>query len=169
MKAAVRALITEYEAGGDSAVLQRRITDLINKFGVMVELINGRYTITSGSASGTTLRDLVGMYHDGGIIGSGVSSKTVDIVNQLLNTKPNERVVKALVGELYAPAENITKKFVPNLQTALDSIQPVGLIASGGNSYELNMNIESMNGTKKDAQAVFKEVIKGFRAMGGGV
>ena len=61
--------------------------------------------------------------HKGGIVGDG-SRDLPEIANALFNTKPNEQMVKALKGELFVPAENLSKYFIPNMRELLDSVVP---------------------------------------------
>ena len=104
------------------------------------------------------------IYHNGGFVGSKTPSKIGDLVDKLFNTKPNEQVVKSLIGELQIPPQNIGN-IIPNLQNTISTI-----MSKGGqilNNYHLAINIDNMNGTKKDAQNLSATLVEGIRKLGG--
>ena len=92
-----------------------------------------------------------GKYHEGGIVGDG-SRDLPEAVNKLFNTKTDEQMVKAKLGELFVPKENLSKYFIPNMQevfksTILSSMNlsipkmpSVSLadVSSGDNIYYIN-------------------------------
>jgi len=111
------------------------------------------------------------VYHEGGFISNSKPSKIMDIVNKLFNTKSNESVVKMLKGELAIPENNVMKNFMPNMQNFISSITPSfnlqPQVAGAGNvNYNLTLNIDNLNGTRKDANMVFTEIVNGLKRMG---
>jgi hypothetical protein len=61
-------------------------------------------------------------HHDGGIVGNKPPSKIVQIANKMFNAKPNEQVIKSLVGELQIPPINIAKNFIPAIQGVANQV-----------------------------------------------
>ncbi|PKR82603.1 phage tail tape measure protein [Heyndrickxia camelliae] len=107
-------------------------------------------------------------HHDGGIVGStpSTNNRLTEIANKLFNVKPGEQVVKSLVGELQVPPKNIPNLFtnVNNLVNFLTQRQTPIL---AGNTYHLTLQVENLNGTKKDAEFILSKVVNGVKSMGG--
>ena len=110
------------------------------------------------------------IYHEGGLISNTKPSKIMDIVNKLFNTQSNESVVKMLKGELAIPQNNVMKNFIPNMQNFVSSFIPnitPSVATSGGNIYNLTVEIANMNAnSKKEIDNVAKFLIDGVRKFG---
>jgi LysM repeat protein len=87
--------------------------------------------------------------HKGGV----VDGTLPEYLNQLFNLKPDERLVKALAGELFIPKENIKSKFLPNLAAVLPDLFMNSLIDVPGvpathapetPTVNQDVNVESM-------------------------
>ena len=81
--------------------------------------LRDRYGITQDNLSLDELKK----YHDGGIVGKTGGSRLAELTNKLFNTKPNEQIVKSLVGELQVPPHNIPNLFT-NINSMLSNILP---------------------------------------------
>ena len=70
--------------------------------------------------------DITMKYDDSLIIPTGGivenNSKVKDIIDKLFNTKPNEQVVKLLNNNELIISADAMKKFIPNLQNLIKSI-----------------------------------------------
>jgi len=133
------------------------------------ELVN---ILTGLNYSGVVSWKNKNVYHDGGIVGNQSSSpsKIMDIVNKLFNVKPNESIVKMLKGELAIPQRNVLSNFIPNMQNLVNSIIPnnsPAVISSPTNTYNLNIKIDSMNGSKSDINNFATKIINGVKRLGG--
>lgn len=100
-------------------------------------------------------------FHEGGIVG-GSSDSIVQKANKLFNTKMNETMVKAEIGELFIPKKNLIGAFLPNMQNLLKSITPPPLIAKGGTNYSLSpvINVTVQGGSKQAGQQIANETFK---------
>lgn len=76
------------------------------------------------------------VFHDGGIIG-GSSSKLAELTNKIFNLKPNERIVKALKGEVMIPQSNLSNGFgnIKNMVNSIITRQQPNLVTE--NHYHL--------------------------------
>lgn len=83
--------------------------------------------------------------HEGGIIGEQTNTppKVVSLVNNLLNIKPNEAVVKALRGEIMVPPENIVNNFIPNMKNLITSFTGKGT-TTVNNSKTYNIHVDKI-------------------------
>jgi FtsZ-binding cell division protein ZapB len=120
------------------------------------------HTVSWDNTSGA-----ISIYHQGGVVGnnsSGAPSGIMDIVNKLFNVGPNEQIIKSLVGELQIPQANVFNNFIPNMKNLMSSASPV--LASTGNMYEININIENMSGTKKDADNLATTLVNKLKRKG---
>lgn len=112
-------------------------------------------------------------FHQGGIVGNaGSSSPLVKLTNKLFNLKPNEAVVKSLIGEVMVPPENILNNFLPNMQNFAQQLLPAVAMspASSGdidNHYDISININSLSGDKNGAKTMFKEFVNEIKKQGG--
>jgi len=107
-------------------------------------------------------------YHTGGLVdggSNGSGSSIMRAVNSLFNVKPNERIVKALKGELFAPEENVTKNFIPNIKNMLKSSSNA-VAVEANKTFHLTIHIDNLNGTKKDADYLLGEIVKGTKKLG---
>ena len=70
--------------------------------------------------------DITMKYDDSLIIPTGGivenNSKVKDIIDKLFNTKPNEQVVRLLNNNELIVSADTVKKFIPNLQNLIKSI-----------------------------------------------
>jgi TP901 family phage tail tape measure protein len=85
-------------------------------------------------------------YHDGGIVG-GAKSKLQKLANTLFNDKlkPNETIVKSLVGELQIPPHNIPN-IVHNIGSIVSSMIPKSQQTVVQNHYSFpNMQVKANN------------------------
>ncbi len=103
-------------------------------------------------------------FHDGGIVGGG-SDKLTELVHKLFNTKPNEAIVKSLVGELQIPPQNIAKNFIPNIKSISQGVSAKNEI--GRVVYNIDMVVEGVNGNKNGGKMVFEQLIGEIRKKGG--
>jgi len=117
------------------------------------------------------LVDKANVYHTGGVVGnqSQSSSKIMDIVNRLFNVKPGEQVIKSLIGELEIPQKNVLSNFIPNMNNLVSSLtgNTSTVVSSPVNTYNLNINIDSMNGSKSDINNFATKIINGVKKLGG--
>ncbi|AJA41362.1 tail length tape measure protein [Geobacillus virus E3] len=94
-------------------------------------------------------------YHDGGIVG-GAKTKIQSLANILFNKKlkPNETIVKSLIGELQIPPRNLPN-IVHNIGTIVNSLIPKTPVVttSGDTIYLQNVTIKADN-----PQQLFKEL-----------
>ncbi|MEX0595457.1 MAG: hypothetical protein WD512_03075, partial [Candidatus Paceibacterota bacterium] len=122
---------------------------------------------TYNSEKGAWYKNDKRLYHKGGIVGNS-SSKIGDIVDRLFNTKPNEKVVKSLKGELQAPPKNIANNFIPNMRSLISPAIPMQRSAStGGNVYNIDINIDKLAGGEKGAGDLFKHINRKMKRFGG--
>jgi hypothetical protein len=119
--------------------------------------------------SGTWWKDYIGgtpLFHEGGIVGGqSKKSKMTDLVNKMFNTKPNEQVVKALQGELYAPESNILNNFLPNMRKIISNATPV--MAGGGDIYNISVLIDKVMNNDKDANSIANKIVTAVQKRGG--
>lgn len=113
-----------------------------------------------------------GTFHKGGIVPGGTPDHLTKVVNSMFNLKPNEGVIKALGEELMIPPENITKNFIPNLQNLIQSFTPDSsqTLATPIESHSpiiLNLNIEKLMGTKKEAESFADLAVNAIKRRGG--
>jgi TP901 family phage tail tape measure protein len=99
------------------------------------EALRNKYDIDSDKYSYNDLKK----YHSGGIVGGGRTSRLSELTNKLFNTKPNEQIVKSLVGELQTPPNNIPNLFT-NINSMLSKLTPRsnGAPAVTENNYHFN-------------------------------
>ncbi|OAO83368.1 phage tail tape measure protein [Anoxybacillus flavithermus] len=94
-------------------------------------------------------------YHDGGIVG-GAKTKIQSLANKLFNEKlkPNETIVKSLVGELQIPPRNLPN-IVHNIGNLVNSLIPkTPVVTTSGDTIHLhNVTIKADN-----PQQLFKEL-----------
>ncbi|MGG1663097.1 phage tail tape measure protein [Brevibacillus sp. NRS-1366] len=60
--------------------------------------------------------------HVGGIVGEKTPSKATQLANKIFNAKPNETVIKSLIGELQIPPKNIAQNFIPAMQNFANQV-----------------------------------------------
>jgi TP901 family phage tail tape measure protein len=131
---------------------------------------NGGYSIVNKKTGNTEKFDKNGnkitTKHKGGIIEGVFPSRETKMVNDLFNLKPNESIVKMLKGELAIPQNNIVKNFIPNLRNLVSSLSSNQIVSPITNQYQLELKINNLNGTKKDADIVFSTIVDGLKKMG---
>ena len=104
-------------------------------------------------------------FHTGGIVGDGnPSDKLNKIVNELFNTKPNETIVKSLIGELQIPPQNIKKNFIPNITNMAKLVSQPSI---NNIQYDIKMYLSNISGGIKGGKEVFNEFVKELRNAGG--
>jgi hypothetical protein len=106
--------------------------------------------------------------HEGGIVGNEtkVPSRVLQLVNTLLNKKPNEQVVMALKDEIFAPSKNIMNNFIPNIKSLIGSLTPQAVLA-GGNNVSLNVYVDKLNANSTgDVNKFFSVVANKLNKMG---
>jgi TP901 family phage tail tape measure protein len=130
---------------------------------------NGWYYDAGSGAWYTDSSKKTKLFHEGGVVGSGGAvNRTTSLVDKLMNTKPNEQVVKALEGELFSPADNIVNNFIPNMKSFAKSLQrPVVTSGNGDIIYNIDVNIEKVVGDKNAGKAVTSEIVNGVKKLGG--
>jgi TP901 family phage tail tape measure protein len=108
------------------------------------------------------------LFHKGGIVG-GVGSAASNLVNKLFNTQPNEEVVKALKGELFAPHNNIVKNFIPNMRNLAGSLaRPIPIAGVGGGDININVNVDKLVADdKKSIKRVATDIVTEVKKKGG--
>lgn len=122
--------------------------------------------VTSDKDIESIKRKYGGSYHTGGVVGDG-SRDLPEAVNRLFNTKADEQMVKAKIGELFVPKENLAKYFVPNMQELVKSavlstvnlvtpkVPNVALAGAGGGDIKQNINIDKLEFPNvKDAREI---------------
>lgn len=97
---------------------QLSIENAMNGIGKAINS-TGRPTISAGGASG---RPIITAFHTGGVVGSD-SVASSSMIDKLFNTAPNEQIIKALVGEVMIPPNNITKNFIPAMKSFAGAVQ----------------------------------------------
>ncbi|MGG1664542.1 hypothetical protein [Brevibacillus sp. NRS-1366] len=86
----------------------------IKKIAEQVSSIN----ISSPSKGSGRLREK----HVGGIVGDKAPNKATQLANKIFNAKPNETVIKSLIGELQIPPKNIAQNFIPAMQNFANQV-----------------------------------------------
>lgn len=111
-------------------------------------------------------------YHEGGIVGRPTGDKVTNLLNDLLNQKPNEATIRALIGEIMIPPKNFSNLF-GNIQGAINTTLSSGfqnqsspVTVEGGDNYYFNLNIESLTGDRSGANLLMKEINKSLRRAG---
>lgn len=111
-------------------------------------------------------------YHEGGIIGRPTGDKITNLLNDLLNQRPNEATIRALIGEIMVPPKNFSNLF-GNIQGAINTTLSSGfqnqsspVTVEGGDNYYFNLNIESLTGDRSGANLLMKEINKSLRRAG---
>ena len=101
------------------------------------------------------------VYHEGGIVGQNDNLLTRTF-RKLMDLKPNEQIVKALKGELMIPPLKI-----PNFISNIQALSPA-LATSNGNieNYYLTIHIDSLSGTKQDAENLSTTIINNLKKWG---
>lgn len=133
------------------------------------DTLRSRWGFPDGSYK--DLKDYPMVFHKGGIVG-GSNDDIVQKANKLFNTKMNETMIKAEIGELLVPKKNLINAFLPNMQNLFKSIAPPPLIATGGNRYELSPVIQvtvqggSQNIGRDIANETFKQMETILRDFG---
>lgn len=105
------------------------------------------------------------IYHKGGIVGGKGNSSLGKVLDTLANTKPNEQMVKALKGELFIPEKNFPN-FITNTTKAILGNLPQGGTIVQPNNVEVNVNVENLNGTKKDAESLASVIANKLKKSG---
>lgn len=107
------------------------------------------------------------IYHQGGIVGNTLN-KWATLTHALFNTNNNERIARLLEDEVVVRPRGFVDNFIPNMRSILGGLNPVTVASpvTAGNSYYLALNIDSLNGTKRDADYLLKEINKGLRKLG---
>lgn len=103
-------------------------------------------------------RNRLEKYHNGGIVGK-TSNKITEIANRLFNVKPDETVIKSLIGELQIPPKNIIQHFIPNMKNFANQIAGMATpktasVVTTDNSITLNNVTIKAN----DVNSLFKEL-----------
>jgi hypothetical protein len=109
------------------------------------------------------------LYHEGGIVGNTLSNpKAQSIANLLLNVKPSEQLAKLKLNDEVLLTQrhllNIPNMF-NNYVSSFNQKQPD--VATVHPTYNLNINIESMNAnSKSEVDKVFTTIRNGLKSMG---
>jgi hypothetical protein len=109
------------------------------------------------------------LYHEGGIVGNTLSNpKAQSIANLLLNVKPSEQLAKLKLNDEVL----LTQRHLLNLPNMFNNYvssfnQKLPDVATVHPTYNLNINIESMNAnSKSEVDKVFTTIRNGLKSMG---
>jgi TP901 family phage tail tape measure protein len=85
---------------------------------------------------------------------------------RLMYVHPEEMISNKIDTSNILKALDISANFVKNFSfPKMPTFNPNA--ATAGNTYSINLNVGSLNGTKKDAELFLSEVVKGVKKLGG--
>ncbi|ARF70781.1 hypothetical protein B7C51_25255 (plasmid) [Paenibacillus larvae subsp. pulvifaciens] len=148
---------------GGSNDLDKRLIEREN------QELGGKIGATYHSRSGIWFKNGLRLYHNGGIIGEN-GDRLTNLFNELANKKPNEKIIKALEGELAIPPKNIMNNLIPNLRNLITKMTPnlsfISQPALETGSNNIYINIDNVVGNKEDAETMATVMINNLKKAG---